>query len=97
MLGLVAAPGAAQEQAEAWRAEKCRLYTRAWEMSAPGLALSERFVAAHDAFLASGCTIRGEVCPQSDAEKGLADMLTLMIVMEGAAGSFLPFHCTADG
>lgn len=91
----VAVPGAgaAQTGDEAWRAEKCRLYTRAWEMASPGVALSPGFVAAHDAFLAAGCLIRGEVCPVSDAEKGLADLLTLMIVTEGATGSFLPFHC----
>jgi hypothetical protein len=86
-------PAMAQASADAWRAEKCRLYTRAWEMTAPGVALSESFVSAHDAFLASGCTIRGDVCPRSDAEQGLADLLTLMIVTEGATGSFLPFHC----
>lgn len=83
----------AQAQSDVWRAEKCRLYIRAWEMAAPGVPLSENFVEAHDAFLASGCSIRGDVCPRSEAEKRLADMLTLMIVTEGATGSFLPFRC----
>jgi len=81
-----------------WTAEKCDCYTRAWHMATEGLAtgtLSDRFIADHDAFFDSGCTIRGAVCPMTKPEYDLANMLSLMAVAEGATGSFLPFHCAA--
>jgi hypothetical protein len=82
-----------------WTQRKCALYADAWTyLAGEGVpdGVSDRFVAAHDAFLASGCRDRGQVCPQSDAERGLADMLSLMAVAEGMAGSFLPFGCPDD-
>jgi len=91
-LGLTLA-GAATATSPDWTAEKCRRYARAWQMGRAGVVLSEAFVAAQEDFLAAGCSIRGSVCPQSPAEWALADRLTLMMVMEGATGSFLPFHC----
>ncbi len=80
-----------------WTAQKCERYTRAWEMATQGAreGLSDAFIADHDTFLASGCTIRGTVCPETAQERALADMLSLMAVAEGATGSFLPFHCAA--
>ncbi|WP_417259043.1 hypothetical protein [Celeribacter sp.] len=88
-------PVAAQAISPEWTAEKCSRYARAWDMATQGprVGLSDDFIADHDAFLASGCTIRGEVCPRSEQERALADMLSLMAVAEGATGSFLPFHC----
>ncbi len=50
------------------------------------------FIAAHDAFLASGCRT-GAVCPETAPERALADRLSLMAVAEGMTGSFLPFAC----
>ena len=78
-----------------WTAEKCRRDTAAWTTVSEGVALSPGFLAAHDAFLASGCTLRAAVCPQTDPERALADMLTRMIVAEGATVSFRPVHCDA--
>jgi hypothetical protein len=82
--------------AEDWAARKCALYARAWQHAARGDALDgvgAAFVAAHDAFLASGCREGRDVCPVGDAERALADTLTLMAVAEGMTGSFLPFAC----
>ncbi|MBU2869045.1 hypothetical protein [Pacificibacter marinus] len=96
-LCLMVAPVAASAISPEWTAEKCDRYTRAWHMATDGLAtgaLSDRFIADHDAFLDSGCTIRGAVCPMTTSEYDLANMLSLMAVAEGATGSFLPFHCT---
>lgn len=82
-------------QAQGWTDHKCALYREAWahlERTGATAAASARFVAEHDAFLASGCTT-GRVCPQSADERALADMLSLMAVAEGMTGSFLPFGC----
>ncbi|MGH1367314.1 MAG: hypothetical protein ACRBCL_01765 [Maritimibacter sp.] len=76
-----------------WTAQKCRLYQRAYDAVSPGVALSDAFKIPHDAFLSSGCTDRRRVCPTTPEEWALADTLTLMIVTEGATGSFLPFRC----
>lgn len=94
----LAAPQAAMAQDD-WTFRKCALYGDAWtHLTGSGLpdGVSEGFVAAHDAFLASGCQDRGLVCPRSEAERDLADMLSLMAVAEGMAGSFLPFGCPDD-
>jgi hypothetical protein len=82
--------------ADDWTARKCVLYGDAWDyLMADGVpeGVSAEFVAGHEAFVASGCQARGHVCPESAAEREIADMLSLMAVAEGMAGSFLPFGC----
>ena len=84
-------------EGETWTERKCVLYTATWNhIAGDGTpdGVSEEFVADHDAFLASGCLDRGHVCPRSPRELEIADMLSLMAVAEGMAGSFLPFNCT---
>ncbi|WP_123791502.1 hypothetical protein [Pacificibacter maritimus] len=96
LIGAMMVPFAAQAISPEWTAEKCERYTRAWGMATQGdvaASLSDDFVTHHDAFIASGCTMRGKVCPVTKAERDLADILSLMAVAEGATGSFLPFHC----
>lgn len=91
---LALAQGAAGDN---WSERKCVLYTAAWHHIAGGGVLdgvSEEFLADHDAFLASGCLDRGHVCPRGPRELEIADMLSLMAVAEGMAGSFLPFNCS---
>ena len=83
-------------EGDGWTERKCVLYTAAWQhIAADGVldGLSEEFVSDHDAFLASGCLDRGHVCPRNTREQEIADMLSLMAVAEGMAGSFLPFNC----
>lgn len=80
-----------------WTEQKCVLYTAAWNHLAPdGVpdGVSDEFMTAHNAFLSSGCLDRGRVCPRTRRELEIADMLSLMAVAEGMAGSFLPFNCT---
>lgn len=84
-------------EALSWTEQKCALYTAAWHHIAPDRApdgVSDEFIAAHDEFLSSGCLDRGHVCPRTPRELEIADMLSLMAVAEGMAGSFLPFNCT---
>ncbi|MDD7969936.1 hypothetical protein [Roseinatronobacter alkalisoli] len=83
-------------ESDSWTERKCELYTAAWHhLAGDGVpeGVSEGFVTDHDAFLASGCLDRGHVCPRSPHEREIADMLSLMAVAEGMAGSFLPFSC----
>jgi hypothetical protein len=90
------AAGGAPLLADDWTARKCALYGDAWDyLMADGVpeGVSAEFVAGHEAFVASGCQARGHVCPESAAEREIADMLSLMAVAEGMAGSFLPFGC----
>lgn len=95
-LGAGAVTASAQSAApQDWTARKCDLYGRAWQhVSAGGdlTGVGPDFSAAHDDFLASGCTRRA-VCPRTAREISLADLLSLMAVAEGMAGSFLPFTC----
>ncbi|MCC5993593.1 MAG: hypothetical protein JJT99_13850 [Rhodobacteraceae bacterium] len=84
------------QDVESWTQQKCILYTEAWNHLGHSSMLegvSEQFVADHIAFLETGCLDRRRVCPRSEAELALADILSLMAVAEGMAGSFLPFHC----
>ena len=78
-----------------WAEEKSELYGQAWSEAARQRGtegLSPGFLAAHDAFLASGCRDR-TVCPRSAAEVAMADLMTIMAVNARIAGTFLPFVC----
>jgi hypothetical protein len=89
-------PVAAAAQTPDWTARKCALYADAWAQAVriKGLdGIGQDFQDRHAAFLAQGCTRRGDVCPRSPQEYALADLLTLMAMSEGTAGSFLPFAC----
>lgn len=90
-------PAAAQvSRAENWPAVKCERYGKAWTeaLARRGRAgLSPEFVTRHEAFLASGCTARGDVCPRSKEELDLANVLVVMAMNENMASTFLPFAC----
>lgn len=92
---LVLPAAAAAAAADDWTARKCALYRDAWAHVARGPAMEgvgPAFRADHAAFLASECRER-RVCPENEAERALADLLSLMAVAEGMTGSFLPFVC----
>ncbi len=98
---LMALPFLTQAHAQApaersWAQEKCERYRKRWTevLARKGRAgLSEGFLSAHEAFLASGCTARADVCPRSREELDLADLLTLAAMNAGAPSTFLPFAC----
>lgn len=82
--------------AESWSQTKCRLYSDAFaraidERGTTGLG--PEFLLAHQAFLDSGCTGTRDVCPRSQQELALADLLSVVAINEGMTGSFLPFAC----
>lgn len=96
IIAVAVAGGVPPAAADDWTQRKCGLYADAWDfLMQDGVpeGVSAGFVAGHAAFVASGCLERGPVCPESAAEREIADLLSLMAVAEGMAGSFLPFGC----
>lgn len=81
-----------------WPEIKCSRYKAAWleDLRRRGTTgLSQDFVASHEAFIASGCTTQGHVCPRTEAELDLANILTMQAMNFGTASTFLPFACPA--
>jgi hypothetical protein len=92
-----AAPTAvAQASSSSWSEVKCSRYKEAW---LEGLArrgrrgLGREFLDRHEAFLASGCTAKADVCPRSPEELELANIMVLAAMNAGTASTFLPFSC----
>ncbi|WP_029031197.1 hypothetical protein [Salinarimonas rosea] len=86
----------ARAQDDDWTREKCRRYTAAWAEATRRLGtegISAQFVARHDAFLASGCTAPADVCPRSEAELALANVMVILAMNAGTASTFPPFAC----
>jgi len=81
---------------ENWPAVKCERYTKAYAEALARLGrkgLDQPFLDAHEAFLASGCSIKGEVCPRSTEELNLANIMVIMGMNQGMASTFMPFAC----
>jgi hypothetical protein len=91
-------PGAeAQESgSQSWTEQKCARYRLAWTdvRARRGVeGIGQEFLEKHDAFLASGCTAKVDVCPRSPEELELANLLTVAAMNAGTASTFLPFSC----
>lgn len=87
---------AQQSPASDWPTEKCNRYRKAYEQALNRQGkqgLGPDFLAGHDAFLASNCQSRAEVCARSKEELELANKLVLMAMNSGMSGTFLPFNC----
>jgi hypothetical protein len=97
LAALGAAPAVAEDAAVArWREEKCSRYAAAW----PGAldfvgtgGISDAFLAGHRAFLDSRCRTGRDICPRSEAERRLADVMTIAAMSAGTASTFPPFRC----
>ncbi len=79
-----------------WSEVKCSRYKKAWSEALTrrgSEGLGQDFIARHEAFLASGCTARADVCPRSPAELELANIMVLLAMNAGTASTFLPFSC----
>jgi hypothetical protein len=57
------------------------------------VGLGPAFIELHDAFIASGCTGASDVCPRSDREIEIANILTIAAINAGTASTFPPFAC----
>ena len=95
---LLLSPAGAEEPS-AWQQQKCALYTDAWARALDSIGsddINYNFLAANGNFIASGCTEQIAICPQSNQERDIADLITLVMMNEGAASTFLPFRCRTD-
>lgn len=75
---------------------KCQRYRAIWAdlLARRGRAgLGAEFLGRHEAFLASGCEARPDVCPRSEAELAVANALVIAAMNAGAPSTFLPFAC----
>lgn len=91
-----AAATAQQSGSTDWPTEKCNRYKKAYDQSIARLGkkgLGAEFLASHDAFLASNCQARAEVCARSKEELDLANRLVVMAMNSGMSSTFLPFNC----
>lgn len=96
VLGTAAAAIAQPAPPENWPAVKCERYTRAYGEALAKFGrkgLGQPFLDAHEAFLASGCAIKGAVCPRSTEELNLANVMVIMGMNQGMASTFMPFAC----
>lgn len=87
------------EEPSAWQQQKCALYTDAWTRALGSIGsddINYNFLATNENFIASGCTEQIAICPQSNQERDIADLITLVMMNEGAASTFLPFRCPAE-
>ena len=87
------------EEPSAWQQQKCALYTDAWTRALGSIGsddINYNFLATNENFIASGCTEQIAICPQSNQERNIADLITLVMMNEGAASTFLPFRCPAE-
>ena len=91
------APAAAQDNcSQNWPEVKCERYGKAWTeaLARRGTkGLGKEFLDAHDAFLASGCTEKTDVCPRSAEELDIANMMVVAAMNAGMASTFPPFSC----
>ncbi len=95
-LVLLAIPAAAQDRPRSWPEERCARYEHSWREAQERLGrvgLGPAFLDRHAAFIARGCTPPRDVCPRSEAELRMADIMSAAGINSGATGSFLPFAC----
>jgi hypothetical protein len=97
LMASAASPGVAQgAEPRSWPEVKCARYKQAWSdaLAHRGAGgLSQEFIERHEAFLASDCTARGDVCPRSAEELDLANMMVVAAMNAGTASTFPPFSC----
>ncbi len=100
LLLLVVASASAHAESVApqrsWREEKCFRYQRDWNEALRRFGregLSSAFVAGNETFIASGCLRRAKICPHTQHERELVDILAIRVANEGMSTTFLPFDC----
>jgi hypothetical protein len=94
--GGIASAAAQGAQAQSWPEVKCARYKKAWTdaLAQRGTkGLGQEFIERHEAFLASGCATKGDVCPRSAEELDLANMMVVAAMNAGTASTFPPFSC----
>jgi hypothetical protein len=96
MLGQHLDPAVAQQRGPTWTETKCLRYKAAWGelVKQRGLAgLGQEFLNRHQAFIDTGCRASTHVCPRTDGELEVADMMVVAALNGGMASTFPPFSC----
>lgn len=81
---------------ESWPDVKCARYRKATADALARLTtrgLGRDFLDGHEAFLASNCMDRAGVCPRTEEELRLANVLVMAGMNAGMASTFFPFSC----
>jgi len=94
--GQISSADAQGSGTQSWTEQKCARYRQAWAdvQARRGVqGIGQEFLERHEAFLASGCTAKVDVCPRSSEELDLANLLTVAAMNAGTASTFLPFAC----
>jgi hypothetical protein len=94
--GGLSSAGAQTPPPKSWPEVKCERYGKAWTevLNRRGRqGLSPEFVERHEAFLASGCTTKADVCPRSTEELDMANIMVVAAMNAGTASTFPPFAC----
>jgi hypothetical protein len=93
----IGSPAVAQEsRSQSWPEVKCARYKKSWSDALARVGargLGQEFLVSHEAFLASGCTARADVCPRSEEELHLANIMVVLAMNAGTASTFPPFFC----
>jgi hypothetical protein len=87
---------AQSKEPQSWPEVKCARYKAAWSeaLARRGTrGLGSEFLNRHDAFLASGCMTKADVCPRSTEELELANIMVVAAMNAGTASTFPPFAC----
>jgi hypothetical protein len=96
LAGGIATSFAQDRPQQSWPEVKCARYKAAWAeaLARRGMrGLGAEFLDRHEAFLASGCTTKGDVCPRSTEELELANIMVVAAMNAGTASTFPPFAC----
>jgi hypothetical protein len=94
--GSVSSAKAQNAPQKSWPEVKCERYGKAWSeaLARRGTkGLGQDFIERHEAFLASGCTTRADVCPRSSEELDMANIMVVAAMNAGTASTFPPFAC----
>lgn len=87
---------AQQDTRDDWTIRKCALYAAAWQdvkKTHDLTAASAGFLARHQVFIDLGCPEGMRVCAVTPRDIEFADLMTILSVNEGMAGTFVPFGC----
>jgi hypothetical protein len=96
LMGGVSIAATQGRQPQSWPEVKCARYKKAWSEAIARRGtrgLGPEFLERHEAFLASGCTTKADVCPRSAEELDIANMMVVAAMNAGTASTFPPFAC----
>lgn len=96
IVGGATAFASARDGRQSWHEVKCARYKKAWSdaLARRGTrGLGREFLQRHEAFLASDCRLRADVCPRSTEEFEFTNTMVILAMNAGTASTFPPFAC----